>query len=171
MDGIDGLTLERLSERAGVTGDEARSHYPTASSCLYDTYEEVSRSVLEDFRNAFRAEPRWRPALALGGRTLLERMAAHPDEARLCFVEVFRADHELLRRRLAARRRLVQLFGSELARRLDGEEGVSELQLELLVGAGFQAIAAAVSEGRIADLPALEPELVSRATVFEPLPA
>jgi hypothetical protein len=170
-DGIEALTKERLSTEAGVAADELDAHYPTVASCLYDTYEEVSLGVYEDFVDAFRAEPAWRRALTIGGRRLLERMAARPAEARLCFVEVLRGDHELLRRRVAARRRMVELFARELRRRLDEQDDVPEMQLELLIGAGFQAIAQAVSDGQVADLPELEPELISRANVFEPVPA
>jgi hypothetical protein len=170
-DGIDALTTERVSQKGGVAADEFGAHYATVASCLCDTYDKVSRSVYEDFAEAFRAEPSWRRALTLGGRRLLERMAARPAEARLCFVEVLRGDHELLCRRVAARRRLVELFARELGRRLDEEDDVPEMQLELLIGAGFQAIAQAVSDGQGANLRALEPELILRAHVFEPVPA
>jgi hypothetical protein len=96
-------------------------------------------------------------------------MAARPAEARLCFVEVLRGDRELMRRRVASRRRMVQLFARELRYHLDDEEAVSELQLELLSGASFQAISAAVADGQVADLPELELALISRANVFEPV--
>jgi AcrR family transcriptional regulator len=170
-DGIESLTMRRIAGQAGVPEDEAERHYRTAEDCLHQTYEEVSAGVLDDFRSAFRAEPGWRRALTLGGRTLLERMAARPEEARLCFIEVLRGDHELMRRRVASRRRMVQLFSSELRARMDDGDEVSELQLELLIGAAFQAISAAVTAGDIADLPELESELVWRAEVFEPVPA
>lgn len=45
------------------------------------------------------------------------------------------------------------------------------MQLELLIGAGFQAIAAAIESGDITALPGLAPELESRAFVCEPVPA
>jgi AcrR family transcriptional regulator len=168
-DGIGAVSLERLSREAAVSPEELREHYPTAASCLCETYEEVSRSVLEDFAEAFRAVPSWRGALRLAGRRLLRRMAARPAEARLCFVEVLRGDHELLCRRVAARRRMVELFARELRRRRgEDEQDVHEMQLELLIGAGFQAIAAAVAAGRVEELPELEPELTERAYVFEP---
>jgi hypothetical protein len=168
-DGIEALTSGRLAAEAGVSVEEAGEHYATASDALYDTYEELAQAVLEDFRSAFGVEQSWRPALQLGGRILLERMAARPAEARFLFIEAPRGDHELQRRRIVARRRLVQLFAAELHGRTDGEDVVPQLQLELLIGAGFQAIAAAVESGDCTELPELEPELVSRAHVFEPV--
>lgn len=169
-DCVEAVTIERLAEQSGLTVDEVGRHYPDASSCLYDTYERVARSIYEDFEGAFAAEHGWRRALARAGRLLLERMAANPAEARLCFVEILRSDHELLRRRAVARTRLVDLFVSELGRRRDHPEQF-RMQLELLIGAGFQAIAAAIETGDITALPKIEPELESRALVFEPVSA
>jgi hypothetical protein len=127
----------------------------------------VAFSIYEDFANAFAAETGWRKGLRRAGVTLLRRMSANPGEARLCFVEVLHSDHELRRRREANRRRLVDLFVSELGRRRDHPERF-RIQLELLIGAGFHAIAHAVARGKVDKLAALEPELATRAFVFEP---
>lgn len=45
------------------------------------------------------------------------------------------------------------------------------MQLELLIGAAFQAIAAGVNSGNITELPEMMPELTSRAYVFQPAAA
>jgi hypothetical protein len=168
--GIAAVSIERLADATRLTEDEVGAHYPSAAACLCDAYDEVSRSVLKDFAAAFAIERDWRGALTGAARGLLERMAARPAEARLCFQEVLRGDHELLRLRDAARRRMLDLFVSELRRRT-GDQRVSTVQLELLIGAGFQAIAAAVAEDRVADLPTMLAELTSRAYVFEPASA
>ena len=166
-EGIEAVTLERLSGEAGLSPDQIAAHYASPTACLYATYEEVAQSIHADFAAAFAAEPSWRRALTAAARGLLERMAARPDEAHLCFQEILRGDHELLRRRDAARRRMVDLFVRELGRR-QGDEQVPRTQLELLIGAGFQAIATAVAQDRLAELPQLLAELTSRAYVFEP---
>jgi len=169
-DGIDVLTLERLAAEGDLAVEVVVEHYPAADVCLYDTYEEVASSIRQDFVRAFAAEPGWRNALRLASDTLLRRMAANPAEARLCFAEIFRGGHELLRRRETSRRRLVELFVVELGKRRDRPE-LLRTQLELLIGAGFQAIAAAVAEDRVAMLETLAPELETRAFVFDPVAA
>jgi hypothetical protein len=169
-DGIDGLTYARLAEDAQLSGESARDHYPTASACLCDTYEEVSRSIYEDFKSAFAVQPGWRDALRLATRTLVHRITKHPDEARLCFAEILQGDHELLRRREASRQRMVGLFERELRRRCDWPEPV-RMQVELLLGGGFHAIASAVTEDRLTESESLNAELESRMSVFEPLAA
>ena len=168
-EGIESFSAERLALRSRLGHEVIAAHYASAADCLYDAYEEVSRSIHHDFAVAFAAEPSWYEGLALAGRTLLERLAAHPEEARFCFVEVLRGDHELARLRADSRRRLVDLFVSELRRRCDHE--VPRMQLELLIGAAFQAIAAAVNSGNITELPDMMPELTSRAYVFQPAAA
>jgi len=69
------------------------------------------------------------------------------------------------RRRDANRRRLIALFVRELGREREHPE-LCQLRLELMVGAAFQAIAAAIDDAAVAELPALAPTLESRAFVF-----
>jgi hypothetical protein len=164
-EGIEALTIERLWLEAGLSNGPTLPHYVSARSCLYDTYDYVSSSVYKDFAAAFAAEPDWSAALRLATETLLGRMAARPDEARFCFVEVLRGDHELLRRRDTNRRRLLSLFTREHALRR-GHAAASEMQLEMLIGSSFQTIAACVAGGDFSALSALGPELESRASVF-----
>ena len=146
------------------------AHYQTVQSCLHDTYDHVARSVYQEFAAAFAAEQGWEDALRLAAGTLLRRMAARPDEARFCFIEVLRGDHELLRRRDASRRRLIALLVQELGRECEQPQHFA-LQLELLIGSSFQTIATSIAHGEVAHLPALQPELESRAYVFAPLAA
>jgi hypothetical protein len=167
--GIDGVSLAALSGITGHPEESITPHYPSAVACLYDAYEEVSRGVLADFEDALQRASSWDEALTSAGRRLLWRMAGHPDEARLCFVEILRGDRELLRRREAGRRRLVDVLQREFRRRR--HEGLPDTQIELLVGAGFHAIAARVAAGEVATLPEIEPELCRLAYVFEPLAA
>jgi hypothetical protein len=167
---IDALTDVRLAAEGGLSVEELKRHYATAALCLYQTYDEVALSIYRDFERCFAAERGWRDGLRLAASTLLGRMAARPAEARLCFAEILRGDCELLRHREASRRRLHDLFMRELGKRCE-QPGLFAIQLELLIGAEFQAIAAAVGEDHISQLPALDAELESRAHVFEPVAA
>lgn len=167
-EGLTALTFERICRQAGLTVDQVDAHYPTAFACLHDAYDALARSIQDDFARVFAAEPAWGEALRLAAHNLLGRMANQPHEARFYFVEVLRGDHELLRRREAARCRLIALFERELSRRR-GDVPRSRMQVELLIGSAFQAIAAAVERDGPDELPALGPELEQRAFVFEPV--
>jgi hypothetical protein len=152
--GIEALSLEVLATGAGLRVAD-------------DTYDELSCSVMRDLVGAFSEGSSWEASFDLARRRLLERMAAHPAEARLCFVETLRGDRELRRRRTLTRRWIVQFLEREHRRRHQGE-GLSATQIELLIGAGFHAISDAVAEGDAGDVPALERKLAELADVFEP---
>jgi AcrR family transcriptional regulator len=167
--GIDALTLSALSASSRLPAEVITRHYPSAAACLYDTYVQTSASIRKDFAATLARGSRWAHGLRMAGRGLLQRMARRPDEARLCFLEVLRGERELLRARDRARRLMVEMFRAEHARRR-GRENLPDVQFELLIGAAFQAIAAAVAEGRIGELATLEDELVELDGVFEPQP-
>lgn len=168
-DGIDAVTTERLADEAGVPVSEVLEHYSDPATCLYETYDEVADRIFDEFASAFAVRTGWRMALRSAARRVLERMASRHAEARFYFVEVLRGDHELLSRHLAARARMVELFARELGRRV-GVGQLPHVQVELLIGAGFHAVSAAVADGRTEELPGLQRELVSRAYVFQPIP-
>lgn len=166
--GLEAVSLEALASSAEIDVVELRGHYATEAECLHDTYEEVAHAVREEIAAAFAEVPSWPDALTLVGKRLLAWMAERPAAARLCFIEVLRGDREMLLRRDAERQRTIDLFVREHRRRRHSEN-LPELQLELLVSAGFRAIGAVVAEGRGAALPELEPELALVAEVFEPV--
>lgn len=168
--GIEALRSERLVDRAGIVMVDLTADNLTPALCGYEAYQAVAETVFTEFAEAFADDEDWRGALRVAARNTLRRMAARPDEARLYFVEVTRGDHGLLERHVAARARLVKLCVDELSRR-GGEQDLPEIRVELLIGAGFRAIADAVEDGRLADLPELERELAQRAWAFEAVAA
>jgi hypothetical protein len=163
---IEALSPTSLSQRAACSRAELSQHYETVGDCLYETYDELSFSMLLDVAGAFSDRSSWEAAYDLAQRRLLTRMAANPAEARLCFVEALRGDRRLRCRREVTQRWMVDLLVRERDRRCE-PEGLSEFQIELLVGAGFHAISTAVAEGRARELPALEATLVEFAEVFK----
>jgi AcrR family transcriptional regulator len=169
-DGIDALTLAALTARSDLTAPELTRHYPSAAACLRETYVEVSASVREEFLATLAAGSSWTHGLRGAARRLLQRMSENPAEARLCFVEILRADRELQRARDDARRLMLERIVAEHRRRRE-EEQVPDMQIELLMGAGFHAITAAVIRGGASELPELERELVQLDGVFDLLPA
>lgn len=163
--GTEALSHRALERASGLLDGEAARHYPSTAACLHETYVEVSDQVLAEFAQAFSEAESWDSAFALARGRLLARMAEHPAEARLCFVETLRGDRRLRRLRDARRRRLIAFLDDEWVR-FGGPS--SRLQVELLMGATFHEISAAVDAGRSADLPAFEPRLRELAHLFDP---
>jgi AcrR family transcriptional regulator len=167
--GTQALSEQGLAERVGLPPDELARHYPSVGECVYETYDEIVCDILRDMVDAFAGGGGWQSGFELARRRLLERMAAHPAEARLCFVETVRGDRELRRRRDITRRWVVQFLTQEYTRRRHEEE-LPPLQIELLIGAGFQTISTAVAEGEADDLVELDEKLAEIAGFFIPQP-
>lgn len=167
--GAEALSESGLAERVGLSPDEVGRHYGTVSECLYETYDETACDVLRDMVDAFGEADGWQSGFELSRHRLLERMAARPAEARLCFVETVRGDRELRRRRDVTRRWLVEFLTREYTRRRH-EEDLPPLQIELLIGAGFQTISSAVAEGDGDHLIELDGKLAEIAGFFIPEP-
>jgi AcrR family transcriptional regulator len=168
-EGVEGVTLDALSERTGRSLEEVRSHYATAESCLWATYDEVAFALFLALVGGFAQPGNWETAVGRALRWLLARLAAHPAEARLCFVEAVRGDRRLRRHCAETRTWVVELFAAEHRRRRHHDE--FELQIELLVGAAAQAIAGAVADEPTRDLRELEPTLAGLTEVFTPVAA
>ena len=167
QEGMEALSQERLGRAVGMSASEVSEHYATAADCLYDTYDWVACDVLRDLQESFVEEQDWQTAFERSRRRLLERMAASPAQAWLCFVETTRGDRELRRRREITRRWIVQFLTREYERR-NWDEPLPSIQLEMLVGAGFQVISTTVTEGDAADLLELEAQLEQVQGCFIP---
>jgi AcrR family transcriptional regulator len=166
--GVEALTLPALERRTGLPPTEIMQHYSTPQECLHETYDEVSRCLLLDLGAAFAQRANWEHGFAAACHRMVELMEASPAKARLCFVECSRGDRELRSRRELTRRLIVEFLANEHARQGD-PDGLSELQIELLIGAGFHAISDAVAEHGGRGLPALEPRLCELPEVFKPV--
>lgn len=168
--GIEALSIESLAERTGGQPAEVAAHYATSSECLYATYDEVVCDLLRETVDAFREGSDWQEGFGIVRKRMLERLAANPAEARLCFVETLRGDRELRRRRDVNRRWIVGFLTREHACSANGN-GMHPIQIELLIGAGFQAISTALAEDRDAELTELEPRLADLESCFVPVHA
>ena len=158
--GLRGVTIDALADRSGLPCQEVPGHYDTPSECVYATYDELSARIALDMADAFSQASSWEAGFALARERLLRRMAEHPAEARLCFVEVLRGDDRLRMRRVETRRWIVEFLASQQRER-EPSEPLSEVQVEMMVGAGFQAISAAVSAAK--DTAELEQRLTELA--------
>ncbi len=165
--GVAGLSLDALADRVGLARSTVEEHYPTAANCLYETYDEVSARVALDMAGAFAQGTSWETGFGLARQRLLTRLVAHPAEARLCFVEVVRGDRQLRLREDTTRQWIVDFLSREYEQRRATED-LPELQIELLIAAGFHAISNAVSAGGADGAAALRQQLADLAQAMGP---
>lgn len=166
--GIENLSLERLAARAGSQPAAVAAHYATSSECVYETYDEVAHDLRREMMDAFDDGSDWQEGFELSRKRIVERLALNPAEARLCFVETLRGDRGLRRRRDVNRRAMVDFLTREYARSANGD-GMRPIQIELLIGAGFQAISTAVAQDGGVDLTELDGTLADLESCFLPV--
>lgn len=167
--GIGALSHESLVARVGLSPQEAAAHYPVLDACLYETYDEEASELVRTVVGAFEDEDDWESGFGRSRAHLIEWLLAHPAGARLLFVEAVRGNRELRRRRELSRRQIVGFFRGQYARSAEGD-GVPALQIELLIGAGFQLISGAVAEGDPEAILELEHKLAELEGFFIPTP-
>jgi hypothetical protein len=165
-DGAEALSLEVLSVRSGLPLKQIQAHYSTADACLCDAYEDAAGDLMRIVADAFGDGEGWSAGFEAATRELLSRMVANPSEARLCFVEAPRANRELRRRCEDRRRAIVDFLAREYEHRRERER-LSEVRIELLVGASFHAISEALAAGGPDELVALGPRFSELAGVVE----
>ena len=164
--GAEALSFAALSDRSGLPAALIAEHYPTPGACLYAPYEAASGRMLEVLARGFGDALTWPAGFARATRELVAEMAADPAQAKLCFVVAPRVDHEL-RTRCEGRRRLIVAFLAAEYERRRRRERLSEIQIELLVGASFHAISETLAAGAETELAALAPKLGELAGLFD----
>lgn len=164
--GVVGLSLEVLSERSGLALNEIEEHYPTAEACVCDAYDAASGDLVRIVADAFGDAVDWWDGFEAAMQELFARLAANPHEARFCFVDAPRISRKLQRRCEGRRREIVDFLAAEYERRRTREH-LSEVRIELLVGASFHAVSEALATGGPDELLALAPRLSELAGVVE----
>lgn len=164
--GAEALSFETLAARSGLPAALIEEHYATPGACLYGPYDAASLRMLEVLARGFGDTPSWHIGFERATRELLAEMAADPARAKLCFVIAPRIDHELRTRCEGHRRLIVAFLAAEYERRRRRER-LSEVQIELLVGASFHAITETLAAGAEEELAELGPKLGELADLFD----
>jgi AcrR family transcriptional regulator len=166
--GIENLSLESLAARTGGQPADVAAHYATSRECIYETYDQVACDLRREMMDAFEDGSDWQEGFELARTRMLERLALNPAEARLCFVETLRGDRGLRRRREINRRSILDFLTREYSRSANGN-GMRPIQIELLIGADFQAISAAAAQDGGLDLGELDSRLAELESCFLPV--
>lgn len=96
--GYDAVDLIGIADAAGLSPDRALDHFPDRQSCFLEAYDVVTTAMLDGARQAGHGADARGPAVAAALGYLLRRMAAFPDAARACVVELPRAGRRALDR-------------------------------------------------------------------------
>jgi AcrR family transcriptional regulator len=167
-DGYSGVTAERVAERAGVSPADFSRTFDDLDACLLAVVDMAAqgaiRAVQQAAAEAARTTPMRDPDERLEHifepslRALLACVAAKPDRARVCLVEVATIGARGLAKRDAALERFVQLLEDALP---EQPERPSQLVSEMVVGGIHELLQRRARIRDTAGLPELAPALTA----------
>lgn len=166
--GYEATTVEQVLVEAGISRRTFYELFDDREDCFVAAYDDAMTRVLRVVTDAYLdcAEPERRIEHAL--ETFLELLAAEPDLARVCVVEVFAAGPRARERRADAMDHLAKLVQHALSD-MRGDDRLDRLSAQALIGAVHELIYAPVDRRDTASLPGMAHEIV--ATQVAPLVA
>jgi AcrR family transcriptional regulator len=162
--GYPRLTVAAILERAGVSRKTFYEHFSDKEECFLAAYDVVSEGLVRSVSDAFNARGPWRDRVHDGLAEFLRVLAAEPDFARMCIVEVLAAGPAALQRRDSVMRTFTVFFDAGRAQ-APPDRLLPKLISESVVGAIYELIYARVLRNRTHELPDLLPDLMYIALV------
>lgn len=137
--GYEETTVERVLVEAGVSRRTFYELFDDREDCFIAAYDDAMREVLRIVTDAYLDgdAPERRIEHAL--EAFLDFLAAEPELARMCVVEVFAAGPRARERRAAVMERLAQLVQHALGE-LRGDDKLDRLSAQALVGAVHELV-------------------------------
>jgi AcrR family transcriptional regulator len=163
--GYDRTTISRVLSSAGLEEAVFSEHFHDKHDCFRQATDELIGRVESAALELFRLDAPWSDLVRLGLERLLRSLADDPDGARVALVEMLGDGPYACERQRAA----MALFTSLIERgRLDSPiaEQLPPQTSEAVVGGIASILHRRVLDGRVAELPALAPDL----TYFALLP-
>jgi AcrR family transcriptional regulator len=156
--GYPATRVADITATAGVSRRTFYEQFADREEAFLMAYDRVVASLHERVLRSFAAEETWAAAISSSVSRLLLELAAQPQIAYACMVEILAAGPVALERR----RRAMAAFGDLLdaPSRAFTTSAASRLALETAIGGVYEVIHSRVSQGRTQELESLSPELV-----------
>jgi AcrR family transcriptional regulator len=157
--GYEETTVERVLVQAGVSRRTFYELFDDRGDCFLAAYDDAMQRVLRVVTDAYLDGdvPERRIEAAL--EAFLEFLAAEPELARMCVVEVFAAGSRARERRAEVMERLAQLVQHALGE-LRGDDKLDRLSARALIGAVHELIYLPVDRRDSAALRGMASEIV-----------
>jgi AcrR family transcriptional regulator len=157
--GYDGVTVGEVVARAGVSRTTFYDEFADKDECLFAAYDRVIDELVAYVADAFSSERDWPERITDALDALLRALAAEPDVAQMAAVEVPAAGPQAHQRYRDALERFLPFL--EEGKEFSGRSGELPPEVELMAVGGAEVIIFdEVVGGRVANLPAMLPELV-----------
>jgi AcrR family transcriptional regulator len=150
--GLEGATIARVCERAGVSRRTFYELFEDREGCLLAALDLQVERLAEHARVELESESRWRERVGRSLTALLEQLDAQPDAARFLLIETPRAGAPLLERRRELLEALAELVDRGRREARAGNEP-PPLTAQGVVGGALSVIHARLLEQHAPDAP------------------
>jgi AcrR family transcriptional regulator len=156
--GYSGMSVEEIVSAAGVSRRTFYDNFKDKEDAFLTAFDTISLELAQSVRAAYDASETFPEGVIACLRAFLEFVAAHPQYADACIVEVLAAGPAALERRNAVMRAFAELTlqGAETE---PGSLHPPPLTAETIVGGIYEIVYARVLQGKTSDLPELLPDL------------
>ena len=157
--GYGNMSVKDVVERAGVSRRTFYELFDGKEAAFLAAYEEAARRLLARVRDAVERQTTFPARISAALRELLELLAASPEFAHMCIVEVLAAGPEAVAIRTRVMGELAKMIEDD-ARFAGNGTSPPALVAETIVGGIYEGIYRRVAMGDAGRLPELLPDLV-----------
>jgi AcrR family transcriptional regulator len=149
------MNVEDIVRGAGVSRRTFYELFTNKHDAFLAAFDAAADALLAAVRSATQRETTFEGKVIAGVRAFLEALAATPGPARVCIVEALAAGPDAVARRTEVMGTFARLIEDQAPQR-----DLPAITAEVLVGGIYEAIFRRIADGRVADLPALVPDLI-----------
>ena len=149
------MNVEDIVRGAGVSRRTFYELFANKHDAFLAAFDAAADALLAAVRSATERETTFEGKVIAGVRAFLEALAATPGPARVCIVEALAAGPDAVARRTEVMGTFARLIEDQAPQR-----DLPPITAEVLVGGIYEAIFRRIADGRVADLPALVPDLI-----------
>jgi AcrR family transcriptional regulator len=157
--GYAAMTVEDIIKAAGVSRRTFYEHFKSKEEAFLVSYEDISAQLMDAVIAAFNRSDSFVTRVEDCMHAFLSLLAAQPEYANMCIVEVLVAGPTAIERRNAVMRQFTELIEKGAAQELPKPGRPPALTSETLVGGIHEVIYSRVLRGETAELPTLLPDL------------
>jgi AcrR family transcriptional regulator len=157
--GYDGVTVDEVVARAGVSKTTFYDEFANKDECLFCAYDRVIDELIHYVEEAFRRSGQWPERIRDALDALLRALAAEPEVAQMAAVEFPAAGPEAHQRYRDALERFLPFFAEGRKHSMRADELPPRVDL-MAVGGAEVIIFDEVVAGRVSRLPAMLPEIL-----------
>ena len=156
------MSVEDIVRGAGVSRRTFYELFTNKHDAFLAAFDAAADALLATVQHAADGETTFEGKVTAGFRSFLETLAATPGPAQVCIVESLAAGPDAIARRTAVMEAFARLIENDAPAR-GGGPPVPAPTAEMIVGGVYEVIFRRIAAGRVADLPALVPDLIEFA--------